>query len=44
MVLRNLGLEAKIWILTSGVALLTILAYLTLVEPLGTGPSVLDVP
>jgi diguanylate cyclase (GGDEF)-like protein len=41
---RQLGLEAKIWILSGVVAVLTALAYLTLVEPLGTGPSALDVP
>src|ERR671910_1233811 len=41
---RELGLEAKIWILSAAVAAATVLAYLTLVEPLGSGPSVLDVP
>ena len=41
---RELGLEAKIWLLTSVVALATTLAYLGLVQPLGTGPSELDVP
>src|SRR5829696_301268 len=41
---RQLGLEAKIWILSAAVAAVTVLAYLTLVEPLGAGPSVLDVP
>jgi diguanylate cyclase (GGDEF)-like protein len=41
---RELGLEAKIWLLTAGVALAAVAAYLTLVEPLGAGPSELDVP
>jgi diguanylate cyclase (GGDEF)-like protein len=41
---RELGLEAKIWLLTAVVAMATVAAYLTLVEPLGTGPSKLDVP
>jgi diguanylate cyclase (GGDEF)-like protein len=41
---RQLGLEAKIWMLSGVVALATVLAYLTLVEPLGTGPAMLDVP
>jgi diguanylate cyclase (GGDEF)-like protein len=41
---RELGLEAKIWILSGVVAVATVAAYLTLVEPLGTGPSELDVP
>src|ERR671913_361573 len=41
---RQLDLEAKIWILSAAVAAVTVLAYLTLVEPLGAGPSVLDVP
>jgi diguanylate cyclase (GGDEF)-like protein len=41
---RDLGLEAKIWILTGVVTLATVAAYLTIVEPLGTGPSELDVP
>src|SRR5215212_8048599 len=41
---RELGLEAKIWLLTSVVALATTLAYLGLVQPLGTGPSELDLP
>src|SRR5215212_8452171 len=41
---RELGLEAKIWILSAVVAMATVAAYLTLVEPLGTGPSELDVP
>src|SRR5215212_1763803 len=40
----QLGLEARIWILSGVVALATVAAYLTLVEPLGTGPSELDVP
>lgn len=41
---RQLGLESKIWILSGVVAVVSALAYVTLVEPLGTGPSVLDVP
>src|SRR5215210_945537 len=41
---RELGLEAKVWILSAVVAALTVLAYMTLVAPLGTGPSALDVP
>jgi diguanylate cyclase (GGDEF)-like protein len=41
---RQLGLEAKIWILSGVVAVLTVVAYVTLVAPLGTGPSTLDVP
>jgi diguanylate cyclase (GGDEF)-like protein len=41
---RDLGLEAKIWLLTTVVAMAAVGAYLTLVQPLGTGPSVLDVP
>jgi diguanylate cyclase (GGDEF)-like protein len=41
---RQLGLEAKIWMLSAVVALATVLAYVYLVEPLGTGPTMLDVP
>src|SRR5215211_897935 len=41
---RELGLEAKIWLLSGVIALATVAAYLTLVQPLGTGPSELDVP
>jgi diguanylate cyclase (GGDEF)-like protein len=41
---RDLGLEAKIWLLTAGVAMAAGAAYLALVQPLGTGPSELDVP
>jgi diguanylate cyclase (GGDEF)-like protein len=41
---KELGLEAKIWLLSAVVAMVTVAAYLTLVEPLGTGPSELDVP
>ena len=41
---RQLGLEAKIWILSGVVAALTLVAYATLVAPLGAGPSSLDVP
>jgi diguanylate cyclase (GGDEF)-like protein len=41
---RELGLEAKIWLLTGVVAMAAAGAYLTLVQPLGTGPSELDVP
>ncbi|HEY7454761.1 MAG TPA: EAL domain-containing protein [Thermoleophilaceae bacterium] len=41
---RQLGLEAKIWLLTGAVALATVVAYLTLVEPLGAGPTTLDIP
>ena len=41
---RELGLEAKIWLLTVVVAAAAVGAYLGLVEPLGTGPSELDVP
>src|ERR671910_1660882 len=41
---RELGLEAKIWLLSGVIALATVAAYLTLVQPLGTGPSMLDVP
>ena len=41
---RELGLEAKIWLLTVVVAAVAVGAYLGLVEPLGTGPSELDVP
>jgi diguanylate cyclase (GGDEF)-like protein len=41
---RELGLEAKIWLLTAVVAAAAVGAYLGLVEPLGTGPSELDVP
>ena len=41
---RELGLEAKIWLLTSLIGLATVVAYMTLVQPLGTGPSELDVP
>ncbi|HEX5896218.1 MAG TPA: hypothetical protein VFY47_07815, partial [Thermoleophilaceae bacterium] len=41
---RELGLEAKIWILSGAIALATVAAYLTLVEPLGAPPSELDVP
>jgi diguanylate cyclase (GGDEF)-like protein len=41
---RQLGLEAKIWILSVAVGAVTVVAYLTLVQPLGAGPSMLDVP
>jgi len=41
---RQLGLEAKIWILSGVVAAVTTIAYVTLVAPLGTGPAMLDVP
>src|ERR687886_634825 len=41
---RELGLEAKIWILTAVVAMAAASAYVTLVDPLGTGPSELEVP
>src|SRR5688500_18605949 len=41
---RSLGLEAKIWILTGAVAVAAALAYVTLVAPIGTEPSTLDVP
>src|SRR3954453_18752839 len=41
---RELGLEAKIWLLTAVVGLTAVVAYMTLVQPLGTGPSELDVP
>jgi diguanylate cyclase (GGDEF)-like protein len=41
---RELGLEAKIWLLTAAVATAAVTAYLTLVQPLGAGPSELDVP
>ena len=41
---RELGLEAKIWLLTAVVGLASVVAYMTLVQPLGTGPSELDVP
>ena len=44
MLRRELGLEAKIWILTAVVAVAAVGAYLALVEPLGTPPSVMDVP
>src|SRR5215208_7160084 len=41
---RDLSLEAKIWGLTALVAVATVAAYLTLVEPFNAGPSELDVP
>src|SRR3954454_24214992 len=41
---RELGLEAKIWLLTLGVGMVSIAAYLTLVAPLGTGDTTLHVP
>ena len=41
---RELGLEAKIWLLTGVVAMAAAGAYVGLVQPLGTGPSELDVP
>ena len=41
---RELGLEAKIWLLTAVIAMAAAAAYLGLVQPLGTGPSELDVP
>src|SRR5215217_6288958 len=41
---RELGLEAKIWLLTAIVGLASVVAYMTLVQPIGTGPSELDVP
>ena len=44
MLRRELGLEAKIWILTAVVATAAVGTYLGLVEPLGTPPTVLEVP
>jgi diguanylate cyclase (GGDEF)-like protein len=41
---RDLGLEAKIWLLTGVIAIAAVGAYLALVQPLGAGPSELDVP
>src|SRR3712207_6441070 len=41
---RQLGLEAKIWILSAGIALLTVLAYALLVQPYEAAPPTLDVP
>jgi diguanylate cyclase (GGDEF)-like protein len=41
---HKLGLEAKIWMLTVGVALLCVLAYVGLVQPYEMAPSALDVP
>src|ERR687897_1672729 len=41
---RQLGLEAKIWILTGGIALLTALAYVALVQPYEAAAPTLDVP
>ena len=41
---RQLGLEAKIWLLTGAVAAATVAAYLTLVAPLGAGPTTLEIP
>ena len=41
---RELSLEVKIWGLTGLVAIATVAAYLTLVEPFSAGPSELDVP
>ena len=41
---RQLGLEAKIWILSAGIAVLTVLAYLLLVQPFDAAPPALDVP
>jgi diguanylate cyclase (GGDEF)-like protein len=41
---RQLGLEAKIWLLTGAVAATTVIAYVTLVEPLGTGATELEIP
>src|SRR5918995_1235918 len=41
---RQLGLEAKIWILTVGIALLTALAYVALVQPYEAAAPTLDVP
>jgi diguanylate cyclase (GGDEF)-like protein len=41
---RELGLEAKIWILTAVIAAAAVGAYVLLVEPLGTPPSQVDVP
>ena len=41
---RQLGLEAKIWILTGGIAILTGLAYLALVQPYEAAAPTLDVP
>ena len=41
---RQLGLEGKIWILTAGIAVLTVLSYLLLVQPFEAAPPTLDVP
>ena len=41
---RPVGLEAKIWLLTGVICLATVASYLSLVEPLGTGPAELEVP
>jgi diguanylate cyclase (GGDEF)-like protein len=41
---RQLGLEAKIWILSAGIAVLTVLAYLLLVQPYEAAPPTLEVP
>src|SRR3954454_1223733 len=41
---RELGLEAKIWLLTRVVGLGTMVAYGTLLAPIGTGPDELHVP
>jgi diguanylate cyclase (GGDEF)-like protein len=44
IVRRELSLEAKIWLLTAVVAAATVAAYMTLVEPLGAGPTTLEIP
>ena len=44
IVRRELSLEAKIWILTAVVATATVAAYMTLVKPLGAGPTTLEIP
>ena len=44
IVRKELSLETQIWVLTGVVAAVTIAAYLTLVEPLGAGPTTMEIP
>src|SRR3712207_6540090 len=41
---RELGLAGKIWVLTGGIATLTALAYLLLVQPYEAAPTTVHVP
>ena len=44
IVRKELSLETQIWILTGVVAATTLVAYLMFVEPLGAGPTTMEIP